>query len=79
MEASKRAGYTLELPKRTATVSEFVSNPQKFLPIIKETLKKVVKNAPVSCQLVMAQKTGGLVPDDCIDAIDKEHIGSAEK
>ncbi len=77
--ASKRAGYTFEFPKKTATVSEFVSNPEKFLPTIKKKLKNIVKGAPTSCQLVMAQATGGRVPADCLAAIDQDPIGSAQK
>ena len=77
--ASKRAGYTFEFPKKTATVSEFVSSPEKFLPTIKKKLKNIVKGAPTSCQLVMAQATGGRVPADCLAAIDQDPIGSAQK
>jgi hypothetical protein len=77
--ASKRAGYTFELPEKTATVSEFVSSPEKFLPTIKKKLKNIVKGAPTSCQLVMAQATGGRVPADCLAAIDQDPIGSAQK
>jgi len=77
--ASKRAGYTFELPKKTATISEFVSGPEKFLPSIKKKLKNIVKGAPTSCQLIMAQATGGRVPADCLTAIDQDPIGSAQK
>jgi len=77
--ASKRAGYTFELPGKTATISEFVSSPEKFLPTIKKKLKNIVKGAPTSCQLVMAQATGGRVPADCLAAIDQDPIGSAKK
>ena len=78
-KAYEKMKYTIEVPKGTATLKEFVNNPSKFLPAIKTALKDVVKKSPVSCQVVMAQKTGGIVPDDCIDAIDKDPIGSAEK
>jgi hypothetical protein len=71
--------YTIEVPKGTATLKEFVNNPSRFLPDIKKQLKDIVKKAPVSCQVIMAKKTGGLVPDDCIDAIDRDPIGSAEQ
>lgn len=71
--------YTIQVPKGTATLKEFVDSPSSFLPDIKKKLKGIVKKAPVSCQLVMAQATGGRVPADCLAAIDQDPIGSAQK
>jgi len=70
----EKFGYIM--PKGSLTQKELLNMSRDQLKVV---LKKAVKDSPRSCQFIMAKKTGGLVPDDCIDAIDRDPIKSAEQ
>jgi hypothetical protein len=79
--AYKEMGFTIKVPKGTATLKEVAENPQTF---IDQASKKLLNQVTVagarskSCQLIMNKATGGIATT-CAEAIKKDPIGSAEK
>jgi hypothetical protein len=79
--AFKEMGFTIKVPKGTATLKEVAENPQTF---IDQASKKLLNQVTVagarskSCQLIMNKATGGIATT-CAEAIKKDPIGSAEK
>jgi hypothetical protein len=79
--AYKEMGFTIKVPKGTATLKEVAENPQTF---IDQASKKLLNQVTVagarskSCQLIMNKATGGIATT-CAEAIKRDPIGSAEK
>jgi hypothetical protein len=79
--AYKEMGFTIKVPKGTATLKEVAENPQTF---IDQASKKLLNQVTVagarskSCQLIMNKATGGIATT-CAEAIKRDPVGSAEK
>ena len=79
--AYEEMGFTIKLPKGTATLKEVAENPQTFLNQASKRLLNQVTVAGArskSCQLIMNKATGGIATT-CAEAIKRDPIGSAEK
>jgi hypothetical protein len=79
--AYKEMGFTIKLPKGTATLKEVAENPQTFIDQASKRLLNQVTVAGArskSCQLIMNKATGGIATT-CAEAIKRDPIGSAEK
>ena len=79
--AYKEMGFTIKVPKGTATLKEVAENPQIFIDQASKRLLNQVKVSGArskSCQLIMNKATGGIATT-CAEAIKKDPIGSAEK
>jgi len=79
--AFKEMGFTIKVPKGTATLKEVAENPQTFIDQASKRLLNQVTVAGArskSCQLIMNKATGGIATT-CAEAIKKDPIGSAEK
>ena len=79
--AYKEMGFTIKVPKGTATLKEVAENPQTFIDQASKRLLNQVTVAGArskSCQLIMNKATGGIATT-CAEAIKRDPIGSAEK
>ena len=74
-------GFTIKVPKGTATLKEIAENPQTFIDQASKRLLNQVTVAGArskSCQLIMNKATGGIATT-CAEAIKRDPVGSAEK
>ena len=77
--AYEKMGFTIGVPKDTATLKEVAMNPKIFIDQAKKVLiNQVAKNPSKSCELILNKATGGIATT-CLEAIDKDLVGSAEK
>ena len=77
--AYEKMGFTIGVPKDTATLKEVAMNPKIFIDQAKKVLiNQVAKNPSKSCELILNKATGGIAAT-CLEAINKDPVGSAEK
>jgi hypothetical protein len=77
--AYEKMKFTIGVPKGTPTLKEVAQSPSAFINQAKKILLNQIKKAPSrSCQLILSQQTGGIART-CIQAINKDPIGSAKK
>jgi hypothetical protein len=79
--AYKEMGFTIKVPKGTATLKEVAESPEKFIDQASKRLLDQVTAVGArskSCQLIMNKATGGIATT-CAEAIKRDPVGSAEK